>query len=151
MEHGSHGGLFESTVKTKPGNTYYYGFQGGASPIFNMANTGSWTDNDADESSYVIGTTIILLVSGGVRLSYSFGRSTNSGSIATYAKLVRNGAEVWKGALYGGQNVEVYNANPVYDIYNVKPGDIIQIFVKAPRYSTYTADLSNITVKYDLA
>ena len=149
MEHGNLGGLFESGIKTKPGDTYYYGFQG-PSPYFNMASTGSWNDNDADESTYVIGTTIMLLVSGGVRLRYNFGRSTSSGGIATFAKLVRNGVEVWKGNLYGGQDVGVYHANPVYDIYNVEPGDIIQIFVKAPRYSTYEAGLSNITITYDL-
>ena len=102
--HGPIGGLFETGVKTKPGDTYYYGFQG-ASPYFNMASTGSWNDNDADESTYVIGTTIMLLVSGGVRLKYRFGRSSNAGGIATFAKLVRNGVEVWKGNLYGGQDV----------------------------------------------
>lgn len=149
MEHGNLGGLFETGVKTKPGGTYYYGFQG-ASPSFDMANTGSWNDNDADESTYVIGTTIMLLVSGGVRLQYRFGRSTSTGGIATFAKLVRNGVEVWKGNLYGGQDANVYSANPIYDIYNIEPGDIIQIFVKAPRYSTYNAYLSNIIITYDL-
>ena len=143
------GGLFETGVKTKPGDTYYYGFQG-VSPSLNMACTGSWNDNDADESTYVIATTIMLLVSGGVRLKYNFGRSKSSGGIATFAKLVRNDVEVWKGDLYGGQDADVYSANPVYDIYNVEPGDIIQIFVKAPLYSTYDAYLSNIIITYDL-